>query len=184
MNKTITVLPIEEMRIVKRIDLLIQNKNNIEIRTGFIVYLREFSPDYKLLAKKKEEKGFLNLSTNLKQEDYPSDEIDELILSSIKNTFSNARIHSEDLFSSFDTDNLKRLIERPSEKANFIVRPELYGQVLELPVSKSFNPFFKNIINVYVDGPSELIKQLTFNGFCKFENHQEVYSSLNKIKFL
>lgn len=63
MNNTITVLPIDEMRIVKRIDLLTQNKNNIEIRIGFIVYEREFSPDYKFVEKKKDEKDFLYLST-------------------------------------------------------------------------------------------------------------------------
>ncbi len=183
MNNTITVLPVEQVKIVKRIDLLTQNKNNIEIRIGFIVYEREFSPDYKFVEKKKDEKDFLYLSTYPKQEDYPSDEIDELILLSIKNTFSNSRIHSELLFSSFDTDNLNRLIKRPNEKANFIVRPEFYGQDLVFLVGKSFKAFIKNI-NVYVDGSSELIKLLTFNGYCKFENHEEVYSRLDKIKFL
>lgn len=183
MNNTITVLPIEEMRIVKRIDLLTQTKHNIEIRMGFILYEREFSPDYKFIENKKEEKDFLYLSTYPKQEDYPSDEIDELILSSIKSAFSNAQIHSELLFSTFDTDNLNRLVKRPNEKANFIVRPEFYGQDLAFLVGKSFKSFFKEI-NVYVDGSSELIKHLTFNGYCKYEKHEEVYSRLDKIKFL
>lgn len=53
MNNTITVLPIEEMRIIKRIDFLTLNKNNVEIRIGFIVYEREFNPDYKFVQNKK-----------------------------------------------------------------------------------------------------------------------------------
>ena len=171
MNKTITILPNKEIRVVKKIAIVAQNVSNIPIRIGFIIYERECSFDYKLVERKMDSKGFLYLSTYTKQEDYPSDEIDELLSASIKNTFSNPSIHNEFLFSSFDAENLNLLTERPKEDVNFIFINQFYGQEMALLVGKSFKPFVRNG-NVYVDSCSELLEHLTFSGNCKFENYQ------------
>lgn len=183
MDNTIKILPIEEMRIVKRVDIIARDRYNFDTRIGFVIYERQFRPDYKFAEKEKSENEFLNLTSYPRQEDFPSDEIDELILSTIKLTHPKSQIHNELLFSSFDVDSLNNLINRPAEKANLIIRPEFYGQDLEFLVGKSFKAFLKSV-NIYVDGSSELIKNLAFYGCCNFKSHEVIYARLDKIKFL
>lgn len=46
MKKTITVLSVNEMKIIKQINLVIQNRNEIDITAGIILYEGEFSETY------------------------------------------------------------------------------------------------------------------------------------------
>ncbi|MEJ4087066.1 hypothetical protein [Galbibacter orientalis] len=182
MKTTITVLPVHEMKIIKQVNLVIQNRNGIDVTVGFILYDRKFSETYKFKDKTKDEKDFFHFITYPKQEDYPSDDLDSLILEAINSDFPKAQVKSNLLFSSSDVEYYENLINRPSEKAELNFIPDFSGIDISRLPNKSFKGFRKEI-NIYVDGSTEIIKNRVFKGYCDFENHEQIYDRLDEIYF-
>lgn len=183
MKKTITVLPVNEMKIIKQINLVIQNRNEIDITAGIILYEREFSEIYKFKEKPEEENDFFHFINYPKQEDYPSDELDSRILKAINLDFPRAQIKSDLLFSSSDVEHYKNITTRPFEKAELTFVPDFSGMNLNLLPRKSFTGFSKHI-TIYLNGSTEMIRDRIFKGLCPYENHLEFYDQLDEIKFL
>ncbi|WP_158974286.1 hypothetical protein [Cellulophaga sp. L1A9] len=183
MKTTISVLSVNEMKIIKQVNLVIQNRNKIDITAGIILYEREFSETYTFEEKKKDEKDFFHFSTYPKQEDYPNDHLDSLILETIKTDFPKAQFKSNLLFSSSDVEHYDNLTKRPFEKAELNCIPDFSGIDLSRLPTTTFKGFRKEI-NIYVDGSSEVIKNRIFKGYCDFRNHEQIYDRLDAIKFL
>ena len=59
----------------------------------------------------------------------------------------------------------------------------VFGQDLERLVGKEFEVFRKDL-RIYVEGSSELIKNIVFYGQCNFEKSKEIYNKLDKIIFI
>ncbi len=182
MKTTIKVLPVNEMKIVKQINLQIQNRNGIDITAGIILYYREISDTYKFNKKKKEDRDFFHFINYPGQEDYPNDDLDNLILQAIKFDFPKAKINSDLLFSTSDVERYENLTKRPYEKAELTFIPDFSGIDLNQLPKKSFTGFRKQI-NIYVDGSGELIKNRFFKGYCDFMNHEAIYDRLDQIEF-
>jgi hypothetical protein len=185
MKTTISVLPVNEMKIIKQVNLVIQNRNGIDDTAGIILYERRFSATYRFQEKNKDEdeKDFFHFATYPKQADYPSDDLDLLIFEAIKADFPKAQVISNLLFSSSDIEHYSNLTNRPSEKADLTFIPNFSGIDLNRLPNKTFSGFRK-YINIYVNGSSEVIKSRVFKGYCDFENHEEIYVRLDGIKFL
>jgi glycerophosphoryl diester phosphodiesterase len=182
-HPTIKILPVDEMRIVKRINIISQTQFDPEAVIGYVFYERQFSQDYKLAERIKNENDPFNLAPYPTQKDFPNDEIDEIILNAVREKFSKSSVRDEIMFSTFDIDQLNNFINRPSAKANFIVKPDFNGQDLNWLVGRSYNTFAKEI-NIYVNGSLKLIENLAFWGICDFARHEEIYTRLDLIKFL
>ncbi len=183
MKNTFTVLPIEQMKIIKRINFVTENKFNQDIIIGFIIYERNLSPTYKFDSKKTDENRFSYLVSYPKQESYPNDEIDNLILNTVKGIYPKSLVHNELLFSSIDVENLERLVKRPNEKTIFIISPDFSEMDVTDLIGKQFNCFRKSV-NIYVDSSSDLIKNISLSGKCEFNRHNEIYKLLDTITFL
>lgn len=183
MRTTITVLPVSEMKIIKQINLVIQNRNEIDITAGIILYEREFSQTYKFKEKAKEKRDNSHFTRYPKQEDYPNDNLDLLILQAVMSEFSLAEVKNDLLFASSDVEHYTNLTIRPSEKAELNFIPDFSGIDLERLPRKSF-PGFRKQISIYANGNTEVIRNRVFKGYCHFENYEDIYDKLERIKFL
>ncbi|WP_338378052.1 hypothetical protein [uncultured Flavobacterium sp.] len=183
MKNVIKILRPEEMKFIKKINIISKNRLENDIVIGFLLYERSISLDYTFKPKEDSIDKITYLITYPKQTDYPTDEIDELILETIKLSYPNSIVHSKMLFSSGDIEWLENLKDRPFEISNLIIRPDFFGQDIEKLVGKEFEIFRKDL-KIYVDSSSELIKNNVFYGQCYYEKHLAIYQKLNTINFL
>ncbi|TSE03930.1 hypothetical protein [Aquimarina algiphila] len=172
------------MKVIKKVELVTSNSNGTGIISGFIIYERGLSKDYKFTKGNKKGSTFQYLSTYPRQEDYPKDDLDHIILEAIKTEFPEARLKNKLLFSSSDTEYYKKITERPFEVANFLVEPDFSGIELEQFSNKTINVFSESI-NIYNNNISmDLIKNKTFRGSCDFNDREKVYDRIhNNIEF-
>ncbi|MCT4583109.1 MAG: hypothetical protein N4A35_16985 [Flavobacteriales bacterium] len=184
MNKTQTVLPVSEMKIIKRINIVSQNWHPENLPIGFIIYERNFTEEYKILPEEKDSNNLSNLISGYpKQENYPHDEIDELILNTVKTEYPKSFVQNKLVFTSSDIEYFDNLIKRPFEKALFRIKPDFSNLDLSLLSGQEFECINQEI-NVYVDHSSELIKNIFLDGNCDFDHHKALFRALKTIKFL
>jgi hypothetical protein len=183
MINKIKILPYEEMKIIKKINLVTKIRFETDVIIGFFLYERELNDSYKFLEKKKEERDTIYLSTYPKQEDFPEDLIDNILFETIKINYPTSNLHNELLFTTSDVENLTNLIKQPYQITSLIIRPDFSGQRLEGLVGMEFEAFTKRV-NLYTSFPAEITKDLVFFGTCNFEKHKEIYNSLEDIKFI
>lgn len=183
MQNTFKVLPIEEVKIIKRINIVSQDRFGNDIIIGFILYQRGFSADYKFKETKEEDRDFAYFISYPRQEDFPTDSIDDLLLQTIQNNYPKSYIFNQLKFTTSDVEQFKNLINRPSEKSDLVIRPDFTGQQYERLVEIDFTSFNEEI-KVFVEGSSQLIKGLNFYGNCNFENRNEIYQQLEEIEFI
>ncbi len=150
--------------------------------SSIILYEREFSKNYKFKETKEEEKDFSYFISYPRQEDFPTDYIDNLILQAIQNNFPKSFIENQLIFTTSDIKQFKNLINRPFENSTITIRPDFAGQEYEKLIGVEFKAFYKDI-RIFVDGSSQLIKGLNFYGNCNFEKRNEIIQRLEEIKF-
>jgi hypothetical protein len=183
MANTIQILPAKEVKLIKQINLVSQNRHGVEIIIGFLFYERNFSSNYKMAGRKENVSELEYLLTYPKQNDFPEDEIDILLLYTIKSEFPKSTVFNKTLFTTSDVLILKNYTNRPSEKADIIISPDFSGQQLENLVGKSFKQFGESV-NLYANGPIDYLKNIMFNGECDFARHAEIIDQLYRIEFL
>lgn len=184
MTNTFKVLTTSEMKVIKKIELIVSNSNDIDIVAGFIIYKRDLSSKYSFTEQTKNERSFHYLLNYPKHDEYPEDNIDQLILKTIQTEFPQARLRNSLLFSTSDVEYYDKLIERPYEEAELIIEPDFLGMEIQELERKIIRRFWKNI-NIYVNHSQELIKNITFKGNCDYTNLEHICDELeNKIEFL
>lgn len=102
-----------EMRILKQI-IIVSDRQNGETEIGSIVYTRPLSPTYNLSKQKEEYKKAENSLDRLfheypKQENYPVDRIDEIILTSVKKSYPKSIVRNDKILFNVDLEKLKRI---------------------------------------------------------------------------
>lgn len=104
-EKEIRLLPIEQWCYTKKIFL----ENHYF--SGVLVYTRQMSKDYKIVPKDAANHLYL-----YKEEEYPCDVLDQVILSSIQEKFPDVTCRTHLRGSSMDIDDAKRWIEGREKK--------------------------------------------------------------------
>jgi len=151
LDKTIRSLPNVSWKVIKRITV----KNN-QIVLGEIMYLRDFSPNYKMSSptvRSEQEKWNIFLN-GIPQDEYPNDQLDDLILKKIKemypqtNGFNSALL----LFNVELRDLKKKYGNYYLHSFNILVEPkwdEYFSQ-------SSPNPFFMQKLNKQIRIPLDM----------------------------
>jgi len=183
MENKFKILSLDEVKIIKRVNIVTHNRLGNEITIGFILYERNFSDNYKFKETKEEDKDFTYFIYYPRQEDFPFDEIDNLILETIQSNYPKSFTENKLIFTTSDIEQLKNLVKRPFEKSKLIIRPDFTGQEYEKLISIEFKTFYKDI-RIFFEGSSQLIKGLYFYGNCDFEKREEIYQKLDEIKFI
>lgn len=119
-HSRIAFLPIEYIRVVKTIDL--QADGYFDAR---IIYLRRFyGEEYRMQqhAEVTQEERFDRLLNGTPQNEYPSDDLDDLILSELRKEYPNASLKNKLLL--FDVDLLNYRLEKESQKQIIKLEPQ------------------------------------------------------------
>ncbi len=180
--KTIQMLDFQEWKIMKEIHIISQNSYDREIVIGRIVYLREVQNDY-YLEKDSEPNEFLRLLNYPKQELFPQDLIDEIILNAVKEQFPKSLVRNTQISFDSDLEKIKIITQVPKQTAIFEVRPDFSQVDLSTLVGKQLNIFIKNI-NIYQHFTTDSIKGKYFTGICDFHNQKDIYKKLDEVEFL
>jgi len=175
------MLDFPDWRILKEINIVSKTSFDQEIVIGTIVYLREISKDY-FLKDDEEKNQLLRLLHYPKQELFPQDILDDIILNAIKEKFPKSFVKNSEVAFTSDLEKIERTQSKPFENAFLEVRPN-FSQVDLYPlVGKIFN-FFRKEIRIYQDFTKESIMGHYFTGICDYDNHEETFKKLNKIDF-
>jgi hypothetical protein len=86
--ETISFLPIDDMRILKQIIIVSDFPRDRELSVGYIVYERKLTDRYKFKEVDKKSDEFNYLLDYPKQELYPHDDVDDIILQAVQNLSS------------------------------------------------------------------------------------------------
>ncbi len=137
-DSTIRVLTDFNFRILKRISFIYQGEHHEG--TGHLLYLRRFRPDYRMTPREvnSRQQQFELYLNGIPEEDYPSDDIDHMILDAVCNRYQNAEVRSSLLMLNTELRDLRYEIHRN----NFVE-----GRIDFLP--KCPNPHLLNGITLY-----------------------------------
>lgn len=175
----INLLDSKKWLIMKEIYIVSQKFQNQEI--GVIRYLRKVDGKYKM--KEDTETGmFRECFDYPKQELFPEDDLDKIILTSIKEQFSDSYVQNSLLLFDTDRDMIDTIRKTPRQTAIFDVMPFWTQNDL----AKNGNGFeiFRKEINIYQYYTGESIKNNRFIGYCDFNSCQDTYKRLDEIEFL
>lgn len=171
----INLLDVKEWKIMKEITLVSDNSHNQEI--GVICYLRKVDEKYHL-----DEDPETDMFDYPKQELFPEDDLDKIILSSIKKLFPKSSVQNRLLLFDTDRDMVDTIRQTSRQTAIFDVMPFWTQNDL----AKYANGFeiFRKEINIYQRYTKESIKNNRFIGYCDFVSCQDTYKRLDEIEFL
>lgn len=181
--KTITVLPIDELRVIKQIFLTKESKHNDnDISIGYILYERKFTGNYKFTETPKEKRDFKYYLEYPRQDSYPNDSIDDLILQSVKNTYPKSIVKSHSLICNIDKEKIEILQDRPSEKSHIKITPDFSGRDFNKIAGREFD-WIQKKITIYADSINEELKNVSFFGYYDLDD-QEILPEVDEIKFI
>lgn len=180
--KTIKMLDFNDWKIMKEIHIVSQNSYDQEIVIGVIAYLRKIKRDY-YLKEDPEPNQFLRLLNYPKQELFPKDNLDDIILNSVKDKYPKSFIRNTQISFDSDIEKIKIITQVPKQIARIEVRPDFSQIDISNIVGRSFNIFYKDV-NVYQHFLADSIKGLYFTGTCDFASQEETYKQLDEIEFL
>lgn len=139
----ITVLPQDEIRFVKTISV-VQEIGGVPHRAEMI-YLRRPASDYKMKQASNPDE---NLYYGIKEEQYPSDIIDDLILEGVKKVYSEVYVRTSLLLFNTELDHYKRILPN-FRKESFTIQVNPHIDDIEEVIASgkvSFPVFFKDFL--------------------------------------
>lgn len=124
MDETIRLLSEHGMKVVKRIQIEHQNVNG-RLSFGDVVYLRDFTQDYKMHPKEvvNERERMDRMIHGTPQNEYPDDELDIAIFEKIQERFPGSRKYSDLILFSAELRNLQHLSSSLCRSFSFSVEP-------------------------------------------------------------
>lgn len=177
----VSVLPQNEIRIIKEI-IVVSDHENKDASLGSIFYERDFTSEYKLEEIMPEKRDFTYYLNYPKQEYFPVDDLDGIILQSIRNSFPKSIVRNFIYFSTADVQRLKNLKNRPTEESTILFSPVLFAQDYRT-LSNSTQHFYCPKINIYRDAKKEDVENLAFFGNYDL-NDKTILSRLRDVNFL
>jgi len=176
------MLDFPDWKIMKEINIVSQNSYGQEIVIGVIAYLRNIHRDYYLQQDTEPDK-FLRLLEYPKQELFPKDFLDDIILNAIKENYPKSYVRNSEISFDSDLEKIKIITKVPSQVGKLEVRPNFTNVNLSKLVGEKFNFLIKDL-NIYQHFTVDSIKGKYFTGICDYEKQEEVYEGINEIEFL
>ncbi len=126
MDEVIRVLSTDDLNVLKKITFSKKLEDN-RVQQAEILYLRRLSASYRMSQKEvvDEKERFERLLKGTPEEEYPQDELDQLILTSVKKQFKNAKVRSKLMLLSTDLDDLQYYKDIHCVNTTLLVTPDL-----------------------------------------------------------
>jgi hypothetical protein len=179
---SISILPIEEIRIIKQVFIISELECNKEYTIGYILYERQLSQDYRFKETSMEERVFSYYLEYPKQDNYPVDEIDMIILHAIKNSFPKSYVRNHSLICNVEKEHIRFLQNRPTEKGVITITPDFSMMDITNIKLSNFSGLEMKIL-IYTNFKKGNIINTYFQGYYDL-NRPEILDRLNEIKFI
>lgn len=174
----IAYLPIEYLRVMKFIDL-----NANEVLEGQIVYLRKFTPTYKMKTPpvQTEEERFNRLLTGTPEKEYPADELDDYIFDAVRKEYPMATSKSKLLLFHTDLLNVRLYKDKLCKKLDWkIVKVAQVEQELRICLECYYYPnVFKRDAQIKELSVPKLLN--TYEEYAKLEQELSNYEGLSRM---
>jgi hypothetical protein len=165
----------EQYRILKQI-ILLSDRNGIEIELGRIFYKRTFRNSYNLKKQGDEDAKSDNPMAKFmgeypKQENYPVDEVDVMILGAVRDQFPKSITRSDTRFHDLDVEKLESFKRRNVIPAVMYFYPDLSSiyDIYNLP--ETARNGFKANVNIYSYSNSEILQNQVFHATFDLNAH-------------
>ena len=126
MDSVIRFLSKDDLNVLKKI-IFSRKMSDNRIQQAEILYLRKLSVDYRMNEKEvvNERERLERLVKGTPEEEYPQDDLDRLILESVKNQFKDAKVSSKLILFSTDLDDLQVYKNVHCHHTTLLVSPEM-----------------------------------------------------------
>ena len=178
----IKMLDFQDWKIMKEILIISRNSHEQEIVIGVISYLRKIGKNY-YLQDDTEKDELLKCLNYPKQELFPQDVIDEIILSAVRLLFPKSFVRNSTISFDSDLERIKIITQIPKQNAKLEIRPDFSQVNSSKLIGQEFNLFIKDI-NIYQHFTTDSIKGKYFIGICDFHSQEDIYQKLDEIEFL
>ncbi|HEY4063878.1 MAG TPA: hypothetical protein VGM30_18350 [Puia sp.] len=165
----------EQYKILKQI-ILLGDRNGIEIELGRIFYKRTFRNNYNLKKQgaedAKSDKPMAKfIGEYPKQENYPVDEVDVMILGAVRDQFPKSITRSDTMFHDLDIEKLKKFKSRNVIPAVMYFYPDLSNiyDIYDLP--ETARNGFKANVNIYTYSSPEILQNQVFHATFDLNDH-------------
>lgn len=146
-------------RIVKQI-FIVTNSNDKDITLGYVLYERKLSEEYKFKETPKEERDFSYYLEYPKQDTYPNDSIDDLILQTFRNQYPKSSLKNYSVLCNINVNNIETMKNKHVEKFYFGITPDFSGVDTYSLAGRSFGADQKEI-NLYSDSKVGTISRVS-----------------------
>jgi len=152
MDEVIRLLETDNLQVLKRITFSKKLSDN-HVQQAEVLYLRKLSATYRMNQKEvvDERERFERLLKGTPEEEFPMDELDEIIFEAIKKQFKNAKVRSKLILVSTDIEGLQIYKGLHCHDTNLLVSPDLSGMpTVALSMLDGLEMFCVSL-NVYVE---------------------------------
>lgn len=186
MDDTIRILSTYGMKIVKNINIIFNDSNNIP-HSAKMVYLRDFTERYKMYNKvvKDERVRFERLINEVPEGDYPEDELDKYIIRAVRENYPESQFKSSMMIFSSELRDLQQLSKYPyRSKASFVIVPGVNSMdnVVISALSGMSMPSFSLDIFVSSSVDNSYFQDLSFECRLPVEGLLKKFEDLNNAK--
>lgn len=173
------------MSFIKQISLIPENEEKI---IGHILYERIPSEEYQLKKQKfDDEEDFFRIMKLVNgypsQEDFPNDEIDNIILEGIKDQFPNSKLINHAIIYKSHEEWVNKMRERPFDVSRINIQP----QIKSSDYQKLSGKHIKDIVfdlRIYKERTSQLTQNRTFHSKYEIEKDEVIREKFRSTKFL
>ena len=122
-------LDVSEMKVLKQI-ILVSDRDGGEVELGRMIYTRPLSEKYNFKIQDAEDGNDSEKSVDRlfqeypKQENYPNDRLDEIIMTSVRNSYPKSMLRNESILFNVDLEKIKTLTNRRAVPSTMYLSPE------------------------------------------------------------
>lgn len=182
--KPVSILPKEEIRIIKLITIISNPRENIysnenpnSYPLGQIVYERELTENYKFSKITHNKKNIEQYSEYPTQDSFPHDEIDNFIIQSIKNSHPKSTLKNLCLFTNDEKENLNKILYTTEYQSTITFLPDL-SQLNFNELTEQIFYSLKKKCTIHAKNRS-----FDFTGYYNLDD-KDILGKINKIVFI
>lgn len=179
--RSISFLPIEDMRILKQIIIVSDFPRDREISVGYIVYERRISDKYKFKKADEKRTEFIYLENFPKQDLYPHDYVDDIILQAVQNQYPKSVVRNDHLLFNVDQEKIIRLKNRETVKSQISFTPNFLNFDIFSDERRSFDGLIMPV-SIFNDFALDYIRNIAFNGYYNLKD-QNILHEISPIEF-
>lgn len=149
---------------------------------GYLLYERKLSATYKLKETPPEEKDFQYYLEYPRQDHFPADRLDAIILQAVQNLYPKSLVKNKQVIASTDEEQIRVMQRNRSEKSFILFTPGLSHLDLNRYAGRSFDCLRKKI-TIYSNSRKEKLDNIAFTGYYDITD-RTILDELEAINFI